>query len=685
MRVPIEWLREFVAFPGSTADLAQRLTMVGLEIEAIEEMHDDTVFEVNVTPNRPDCLSILGIAREVSALMQVPLKFPEYRLEEKPGECEVSVEIPDEDLCHRYAGRCIKGVIIQDSPGWMKRRLEKCGLRPINAIVDITNYVLLEMGQPLHAFDMDLLRGKTIRVARSRPGSTIKTLDSAERVPPEGALLIWDAERPVAVAGIMGGAETEVTEKTKNVFIESAYFSPSSVRKTSKLLGLKTESSYRFERGIDIELLERALDRAASLMSKLSGGNVSKKIDAYPRPFQASRIRVRQERVNKVLGTVISGDEMIDLVKRLGLVVEEGKEFFIVVPPPHRTDLQQEIDIIEEIARFYGYDRIPVTVPKTGLSRDVWDRRHRHVSALSGYLRAAGFTEGINYSFMNYQMLDLLGILDDDPRRKALSLRNPLNEEEAHLRTTLVPSLIQNLILNVSMGTRNIRLFEISRVFRDRGDILPEELHTLGAVYLIEKSPTLWKEDTPDFYIVKGVIESLLSELRIQDVSYLPSSEPFLHPGKCCDVLISGENAGFFGSLHPAVIERLSLKVSKPEILVLEIDLDRLLRPVTGDVSYKPIPKYPCIDRDVAVIVDESVLSASIVEMMKAYPSDLIEEVSVFDFYKGKNIPEGKKSLAVTVRYRATDRTLTDAEIEELYRAMINAVIEKTGGTVRGT
>jgi phenylalanyl-tRNA synthetase beta chain len=685
MRVPIEWLREFVRFPMSTGELAQKLTMIGLEVESIEEMHDDTVFEVNVTPNRPDCLSILGIAREVSALMHIPLKFPDYRIEKETGECEVSVEVPDEDLCHRYAGRCIKGVVIQESPEWMKRRLEKCGMRPINAVVDITNYVLLEMGQPLHAFDMDLLRGKKIRAARSTPGSKLKTLDGVDRDLPEGSLLIWDAERPVAVAGVMGGSETEVTEKTRNVFIESAYFTPSSIRRTSKSLGLKTESSYRFERGIDIELLERALDRAASLMSGLSGGKVSKKVDVYPRPFRASHIRVRHGRVNKILGTSIPDDEMARLVKSLGVTVEdEAAGSFIAIPPPHRNDLQQEIDIIEEIARFYGYDRIPVTVPKMGLSKEAWDRRRHRISTVTGYLRAAGFTEVINYSFMNYQMLDLLGIREDDPRRKTLSVRNPINEGESCLRTTLVPSLIQNLLHNVSMGTRNIRLFEVSRVFRERGETLPEERHALGGVYFIEKSPALWKEDTPDFYRVKGVIESLLDELRIKDVSFLPSSEPFLHPGKCCNIIVSGEKVGFLGVLHPAVIEKLSLKVSRPEILLLEIDLDRLLLSATENVSYAPIAKYPYIDRDVALIVDESVSAATIIEKVRAYSSDLIEEVSIFDFYKGKNIPEGKKSLAFTVRYRAADRTLTDAEIEELHRAIVNSVTEKTGGTVRG-
>jgi phenylalanyl-tRNA synthetase beta chain len=684
MRVPIEWLKEFVDFSLSPEELGLKLTMIGLEVEAIEKLRDDTVLEVNVTPNRPDCLSILGIAREVSALLNVPLKFPECGIGEETGASMISVEIADEDLCRRYAGRDISGVAIGDSPEWMRRRLEKCGMRPINNVVDTTNYVLLEMGHPLHAFDMDTLKGRKIRVARNQPGGKITTLDGTERPLPDEALLIWDGERPVAVAGVMGGADTEVKENTRNIFLESAYFLPSSIRRTSRALGLKTESAYRFERGTDIELLEKALDRAASLMAVLAGGKVSRKVDVYPGPFLPAVITVRYERVAGILGAPISPDEMVAIAERLGMAVAKSTASFTVTPPSFRSDLQREIDVIEEVARFYGYDRIPVTVPRIRISREPRDTSYRHIQTVKDSFRDRGFTEAINYSFMNYGVLDMLNIGEGDTRRKAIALRNPLNNEESHLRTAVMPSLIQNLVYNMSMGSRDLRLFEVSRIFIDGGKTLPEEEHHIGAIYFRDKAPSLWKDETPDFFIVKGVVQCLLDNLRIGDYTFQPSTEVFLHPGKSADILVSGKRIGFLGTLHPDIVEKLSLKVSQPEILVTEMNLDTLLSSVSETVKYVPIPKYPHIDRDIALVVDEVLPAAQIIGQMRAYPSELIEDISLFDFYKGKNITKGKKSLAFSVRYRAKDRTLTDSEIEELHGGLVRYITEKTGGVVRG-
>jgi phenylalanyl-tRNA synthetase beta chain len=685
MRVPLEWLREFVDFSISSEDLILKLTMIGLEVEGVERRDDDTILEVNVTPNRPDCLSMLGIAREVSALLNIPLKFPECRIGEEGGPSAVTVEITDEDLCHRYAGRDIKGVTIGESPEWMRKRIEKCGMRSINNVVDTTNYVLLELGHPLHAFDMDTLKGNRIRVARSGTQRKITTLDQAERPLPEDSLLIWDGERPVAVAGVMGGSETEVKGNTKNIFLESAYFLPASIRRTSRALGLKTESAYRFERGTDIELLERALDRAASLMAAHAGGKVSMKVDVYPRPFRPSRIEVRFDRVNRILGTSVAGDEMKDIVQRLGMKAEKEQGFFVVTPPPFRGDVQREIDVIEEIARLHGYEKIPVTVPRIPVSKGTKDMRYHLMAKAKEAFRTAGFTEAINYSFMNPGMLEALNIPENDERRSALTLRNPINEEEPLLRTTLIPSLIQNLVYNISMGGRDIRLFESSRVFIDKGEALPDEEHHLGAIYFREMMPSLWREETPDFYVMKGTVQSLLDDLRIGDYLFQSSSESFLHPGKSGDLVVSGRKIGFLGVLHPDILKKLSLKVSQQEMLVMELNLDTLLSSVSGVVKYTPIPRYPFIDRDIALMVDEFLTAAAIVGYLRAYPTELVEEIELFDFYKGKNIPPGKKSLAFTIRYRAKDRTLTDSEIEELHGKLTAYITAKTGGIVRGT
>jgi phenylalanyl-tRNA synthetase beta chain len=389
--------------------------------------------------------------------------------------------------------------------------------------------------------------------------------------------------------------------------------------------------------------------------------------------------------VNKILGTSITRDGMLDIMKRLGIeVLQKDIKAFTVTPPPYRRDLEREIDVVEEVARFHGYDRIPVTVPKIHISGEGTDIRHEHTSTVRNMLMIKGFTEAVNYSFMNYQALDMLSLGSDDPRRRTLVLRNPLNEEDSHLRTTLVPSIVQNLVVNVSTGSRDVRLFEISRVYIDQGETLPKEEHHLGVLYFKEKGPSLWKEETPDFYLVKGVVESLMRGLRIHGYTFESSSEPFLHPGKSCDIRVSGVRIGFLGLLHPQIVEKLALKVSRTDVVLVEINLDLLFNLVPKTSRYTPLPKYPGIERDVALIVDESLPAFTIMSEMRAYPSGLIEDVALFDFYKGKNIPEGKKSLAFTVRYRAKDRTLTDSEIEELHAGLVTYVTTRTGGVVRG-
>lgn len=684
MRVPIEWLKEYIKFSMGPDELGTMLTMAGLEVESIENTDDDTILEVNVTPNRPDCLSILGIAREVSVLTGLPLKFPEYEIKNESGGCDVKISISDKDLCYRYAGRVVRDLRIGDSPEWMRKRLEKSGMRSVNNIVDATNYVMLEMGHPIHAFDMDKLEGRVIRAGRSATGNRITTIDGIERELPQDALLIWDSSMPVAVAGVMGGIGTEVSGGTTNIFIESAYFLSSSVRKTSRALGLKTEASYRFERGADIEIIDKALDRAALLISNISGGRVSLKEDVYARPFEPRNIKVRYERVNKVIGVSLSEDEIIEIVRKLGIRFDMHPGYFIALPPSFRTDISRETDVIEEVARCYGYNRIPVTIPRVFISRKKKNKSHSQIHDIKESMRKSGFTEAINYSFMSEAMLSMLNIPDEDPRRRTIAIRNPLRAEESLLRTMILPSLIRNLVTNISTGSKDLRLFEVSRVFIDKGGILPEERHHLGSIYFREKSPYLWKDETPDFYLFKGLFESLMEELRISDCRFEKSSELFMHPGQSADIFVFGEKAGFLGVLHPDITGRLSLKVSRPEILVMEIDIEKLLPFVPDKNAYVPVPRQPYIERDIALIVDYSLPAYNIIAQIRAYPSELIEDVSIFDFYKGKNIPESKKSVAFAIRYRAKDRTLTDSEIEALHNDVVRRVCEATGGIVRG-
>ncbi len=695
MLISYEWLKELVEISAAPEEVSKTLTMIGLEVEGETSVQGDTVFEVNVTPNRPDCLSSIGIARELSAAFKTPLKLPLHEIKNGQPVPDFSVEILNPDLCNRYTGRVITGVKISDSPEWMKSRLEKCGIRSINNVVDITNYVLLEFGHPLHAFDADTLTGKKIIVGtpdsfnslrgmkNAERSTKFKTLDGVEREISGGSLLIWDAERPVAVAGVMGGANTEVTEKTRNIFLESAYFEPSSIRKTSKRLGLSSESSYRFERGTDIEFLEKAVDRAALLIKEIAGGTVHKIIDEYPVKYVSEPVKAKFEKINKLLGISATNAEIFEILGLLGIPAENKGDTFIVCPPAHRRDIKRDSDIAEEIARIYGYNNIPITNPQSSLSSGRLNQRRINLNKLRDSIRKCGFTEVINFSFMSASALDMIEIPDSDRRRKTIALSNPLNQDECLLRTSLVPALIGNLKYNLDRGMKDIRFFEVSRIFEDIGNTLPLDELMLGGILYKEKAPSLWKEDARGFYIAKGALESLFEELMISGYSFSPSSEPFLHGGQSADIHISNSRIGYVGVMGPDIVEKLDLKKQKPEIVLFELNLDLLLSLMPDAIQYISIPKFPAVERDIALTVDEALPSARIKEIINSYPSELIEEVSVFDYFKGGNIPQGKKSLAFNIIYRSKERTLTDEEIEGLHSSLVGYIAEKTGGELR--
>jgi phenylalanyl-tRNA synthetase beta chain len=689
MRVPYEWLRELVEISAAPDEVSEKLTMIGLEVEGTESVQNEIVFEVNVTPNRPDCLNIIGIARELAAAFQTHLKMPPHGIEEKQPQSAYSVEIVDEELCNRYAGRVITGVTIADSPPWIKKRLEQCGIRSINNVVDITNYMLLEFGHPLHAFDADTLKGRKVVVGTPETvgGKNLrlkfKTLDGAEREIPEDSLLIWDAETPVAVAGVMGGADTEVTGTTRNIFLESAYFAPVSIRKTSKKLGLASESSYRFERGTDIEFLEKALDRAALLMRDTAGGTIHQIIDVYPVKYVPEPVEVHYEKINKLLGTTIADTAIDAILQRLGIPLSKSGDAVTVSPPAYRRDIRNNWDVAEEIARIFGYNNIPTTVPKTPLSSGRLDLKAIKLKKIREAMRKSGFNEVINFSFMGGASLDLLSIQDNDRRRKQVVISNPLSQDSCLLRTTLLTALIANMQYNLDRGMKHIRFFEIARVFEEKTAALPAEELRLGGILFAEKTPSLWKEEAQGFYLMKGALESLLEELRLSGYSFTPSAEPFLHPGQSADISVKDSSIGHIGVLAPAIVEKLDLKKMKPEIVVFELNLDFLLSHTPDTIQYRPIPKFPPVERDIALVVDEKIPAARVEEIMRSFPSELIAGISFFDFFKGKNIPAGKKSLAFNILYRSNERTLRDEEIETLHASLVDYLIKETGGELR--
>ncbi|MBI5026788.1 MAG: phenylalanine--tRNA ligase subunit beta [Nitrospirae bacterium] len=700
MKVSLKWLKEFVDFSLGPGELASVFTMSGLEVEGMEEYKGDTMFDINVTPNRPDCLSIIGIARELSAILETPLRHKTITLKETEKKCP-AIKIIDADLCLRYSARVIRDVKVGLSPSWITERLLAHGIRPVNNIVDITNYVLLEMGHPLHAFDMEKLSGDTIRIARAGKIDKFTTLDAIDRSISPPMLLIWDSLQPIAIAGVMGGLNTAVSLSTKNVLLESAYFDPISIRRTSRELNLKTEASYRFERGTDIEGLILALDRAAQLIAEVTGGpetSGSVRVDEYPKPFIRLEISIRTEAVQRTLGIKINGEKIKTILSALGMKVKSKDNGFIVTPPTYRRDLCREVDLIEEVARIYGYDKILAALPQTAMIPGGESQRRKLIKRVKESLGKSGYSEAINYSFMNPASLDILRLSPHDHRRNFLRLRNPLRKEEEALRTTLVPSLLSNLQWNTSRGIKSLKLFEVSKVFSPiKKDVLPEETTLLSAVCLKDRGPSLYLSKHDGLYDLKGALEALFIDLKI-NYSFIPilqysnapslipegrggysayggsavgGKEPYLHPGKSCMIKIEGEAVGFLGSLHPDIADALDIR---GDISLFELNLDKLLSLTQTKITYQSIPKYPYVERDMAIIVPEDITANDVEMAIKTFPSEIIESVSLFDIYTGKPIPEGGKSLAFSIRYRAKDRTLTDDEVDSLHLNILESL-----------
>jgi phenylalanyl-tRNA synthetase beta chain len=678
LKASYNWLREFVDFKLSPKELAHVLTRSGFEVEGLEEIGSDTVLDINVTPNRPDALSIIGIAREISAILEIPLRTSPIEIKKQEGRGP-DVEIVDTQLCHRYASRLIHGVNPSPSPDWLVERLKVHGFRASLNIVDITNYVLLETGQPLHAFDLDKLAKQKIMVKAAGSETGFRTLDDEDRKLSKDMLLIWDADKPVALAGVMGGLNTEVSASTVNILLESAYFLPASVRRTSKSLGISSESSYRFERGVDKENIVRALDRAAKMIAEIAGGRISGLTDMHPVPFKNEEVPVKLEKINSLLGIKIEASFIKKVLGDLGFSIKVKSDGFTVIPPSFRQDVHNDVDIIEEIARRYGYEKIPVTLPCIKMQPAPVNKRQNIIRDIKNSMTRAGFSEVINYSFINPDTLDKLNIPLDDKRRKLVVVKNPLRKEESAMRTSLIPALLSNVSLNLNRGEKNISFFEVSKVFLSSDSKLPSEVIQMAAVYTSDK-PAFWSAKHDGFYDIKGAAEDLFSDLKIgqydldQDMQLL---EPYLHPGKSCSIIAGGERIGSIGDVHPKVLEAYDIKSN---ITVLELyDLEKLIEYVSPGTTFKPLPKYPHVERDIAIVVSNEVTVEQVKREISGFASDIIESVSLFDIYTGKQVPEGKKSLAFSIRYRAGDRTLIDEEVDSMH----SVIVEKLKNTFK--
>lgn len=660
---------------------------LGVPLEEALDLHD-WILDINVTPNRADCLSIAGIAREIAALTGESLRYPQEKEQalKETLDAHPTVTIERPDLCPRYVAKLILGVKIGPSPFWMRRRLNVLGMRAINNIVDVTNYVMLEMGQPLHAFDFDLLEEGRIVVRTATPGETFTTLDGVQRIMPEEALMICDGRKPVALAGIMGGLNSEVRPETRNILLESAYFDPMGIRRTAKKVGLSTEASLRFERGVDPNGSLRAAERAAFLMAELAGGKVVKEaVDNYPQKIEPRQIYLRIQRVNQILGTELKGEEIRKYLENLTLQVKaEDTSSFKVTVPTFRMDLQREIDLIEEIARLYGYHRIPVTLPLGRVGPEKKRKGEKLAQKVRSILTACGFWETINYSFLSPQTIAKLKLMPPDPRWRLLMIKNPLSEEHSAMRTTLIPGLLQTVKHNFNRQNLDLKLFELGRVFFPReGEELPEEIEMLAGVISGLREEESWHKtrEECDFYDLKGAIEALLEGIGVKEYQFLPHPpEPFLHPGKSAHIAVKNKVLGLMGELHPDVGEQFELM---QRVFIFELNFSNLQELAEEKRAFQPLPRFPAVIRDLSFMVEEKILARDLMAEIWAGGGELIKEVRLFDLYRGKPVPPGRKSLAFRIKYQHPERTLTDEEVNEVHQKIIGLLKEKFGGELR--
>lgn len=653
----------------------------------------DALVTIKITPNRPDALSLVGVARDLAAKTGGKLRLPTFTVPEaaEKAETRARVTIEAKKDCPRYTARVVTGVKIGPSPRWLQVLLESAGLRPISNVVDVTNYVMLELGQPLHAFDLDRLEESRIVVRLAREGESMETLDGKTAALAPSDLLICDGKKPVALAGVMGGANSEISEGTQNVLIESAYFRPTTIRRTARRLDKQTDASYRFERGIDPKGCAIAAGRAAQLLAEIAGGTVLKGIvEAVGDIPEAPRIALRIARVEEMLGFELTGRKISETLVALGFEIYSGDETTLhVQTPSHRVDVSIEEDLIEEIARLHGYDKIPAELPRVLAKPALPEPRERLADAVCDAMVAAGFAQAINYSFVSEGANALVGAAD------ALQVRvkNPLVQEQAVMRRSLLPSLLQNAIHNLNHGVEDVRLFEIGCTYRwpaeteaafDEKDQRPSAIETpmLGAVLCGGGKPN-WREADRayDFFDMKGVAEALAASLGLsRTVIEAVTDCPWLHPGRAAALLVKGERVLTFGELHPAIAKELDLK---KRLLYLEMPMDARLAEHAAAPRYSELPKFPASQRDLALVLDRSVSALDIERTIRKAGKEILQGVALFDVYEGSQVPAGKRSLAFSLTFRAPDRTLQDAEVSAAMEAVLAAVAEKHGAAVR--
>lgn len=683
MKISLSWLQRFVDIDILGMDpeeLARALTLVGLAVDSIEERGGDWIFDVDVTTNRPDCLNHLGVARELAARFRLKLRGPDFSPPEtddlRMNDFPMEIRIEDPDLCPRYAGRVVTDVRIGESPGWLKERLEAIGQRPINNVVDVTNYLLFELGHPLHAFDYSKLRDRRIVVRRARSGERMTTLDGVDRKLDASMLMICDAAVPVAVAGVMGGEESEVVDSTRTLLLESAYFQPASIRGTSKRLGLSTEASYRFERGADAEMPVRALNVACRLLEEVCGARcVSPVIDVRPVPFQFRSLRLRPERIRQVLGVEVPRKEVAEILEALEFEpVEEETAAVRVRVPAFRCDVEVEDDLVEEVARHFGYDRVPSRYPPPfGPGRHLPTEGHERT--LADGLVAFGFYQAVNSVFASPEKEARYRVAAGS----AVALANPLSEVDSHLRTSMAPGLLDSVRHNLNHGIRDIRLFEIGVVYergREAGDAAVRETPMLALAATGEYYNPFFSEchDRFGFFHLKGVLEALASKVGIRVEFAAARPVPLFHPGAVAEILVGETRLGLAGELHPLLSEDLKLP---DRLFYAEIELSEILARAMPEPRFVSPSRLPSAERDLSFLLDRDLTFGTIASAVQALAIPELRSFRLIDLYQGPNLPKDKVSLTVRLTFEDAARTLTQAELTDRCATVVSALRER--------
>ena len=636
---------------------------------------DDHVVEFEITPNRPDCLSVIGLAREASVTFQKPLKLHTPVVKGSGGDIHelVKVDVEDAKLCPRYTARMVRNIKIEPSPKWMRERISAMGMRPINNIVDITNYVMMEYGQPMHAFDFSCVDGGHIIVRTAREGETCRTLDGNERKVTPNMLCICDEHKPVGLAGVMGGENSEITPDTKMVLFESANFNGTSIRRTAAALNMRTDASAHYEKGLDPYLTKIAVDRACELVELLGAGEVvDGYVDVFPDPPKPLVRKLDVDRVNWILGTDIDGDTMRKILSDLGFQLDGNT----VTVPSWRLDIDPKYtqnDFAEEVARIYGFNNIPSTMmADSGTKSGGYTPEQAAERRLGETCRANGYDSIITYSFYSPAGWDMIRLPENDPRRDAIRILNPLGEDTSCMRTTTLPSVLEVLARNWNFRNKAVRIYEFAKVYKKRPDGMADEpkILTLGAY-----------GGGMDFYTLKGTVEELCDTLRISGVEYVPvRDDPSYHPGRCAAVYAGGEYLGRFGQVHPLVAKNYGVS---EELYAAELDFPAMFAHRTTELYYAPLPRYPAVMRDISLVCDDALTAGELEKCIRRAGGEYLESVEVFDVYKGANIPEGKKSISFALALRAGDQTLTDDHADEAVAAILDALAREYGAVIR--